>query len=248
MPRDVIGGAASQLALPLFQRVADDRPALGRAYTEAVTFTCALGFPLFFGLAACAPEVIELIFGQRWLPAAPYVRFFACLTIAYFPKLYAASLLSALGKPKLFTPGLLVAIATIVIGMLAIGRQSLWIAAAIWALRLVTSMPVEIVATRAASGMSMRDQFRGAGSPLWAAAIMALVVWGGSHALYSQLTPALRLACNVAIGAIVYTALFAVLDRTVIIRLIGFGRMMVSRRSVAMPTEVMQALPVDEII
>ncbi|MDR7038597.1 PST family polysaccharide transporter [Methylobacterium sp. BE186] len=225
MPRDVLAGAASQLALPLFRGIAQDRDALNGAYAEAVSFTCMLSFPIFLGLAACSPEVVELVFGVQWVPAVPYVTVFALLTIFYFPKLYGGELISALGSPQKFTPVLIVSVATIVIGMLSIGTWALWLAVAVWVLRLATSVPVQIALIRRCTGLPVREQLRGIGAPLTAALLMMALVRGLGWGPFADWTIAHRLAAMVLCGALLYTAALFALDHRALRRLIAFAHL-----------------------
>ncbi|MFK5598227.1 oligosaccharide flippase family protein [Methylobacterium sp. HMF5984] len=226
MPRDVISGAASQLALPLFRNVSSDRTALTNAYVEAVSFTCAIGYPIFFGLAACAPEIIEIMFGLKWFQSINFTILFALLTVVHFPKLYASTILSALGKPQFLTPVLTVSLLTVFIGMLTIGTHALWIAALVWAIRLVTSKPIEIFLIKRASGITLRQQLQGAGAPFLAASIMAAIVWFSGQVLTEYFSPFPRLIMMSIVGVFVYIPILALLDLRIIKRLVRFAQMM----------------------
>lgn len=226
MPRDVMAGAAGQLALPLLRQIDSDVAATRRAYTEAVSFTCLLGFPVFFGLAACAPEVVELVFGRRWLPSAPIVVVFALLTVVYFPKLYSGAVVTARGKPQALTPVLLVSLGTVVVGMLVVGHQSLALALAVWVARLVTSLPVEIAIAQRVGRLGVRDQFRGTTGPFLAASGMAGLVWLLGNGALDDTLVWLRLSLMVVSGALVYAVLVWFLDRAAVVRLAGFLSMM----------------------
>lgn len=226
MPRDVMSGAAGQLGLPLLRQIDSDVTAVRRAYTEAVSFACLIGFPIFFGLAATAPEVIELVFGARWLPAAPIVIVFALLTVVYFPKLFSGAVIVARGKPQAFIPVQVVSLGTVVLGMLIIGPETLALALAIWASRLATSLPIEIAVARRVGRLAVRDQFRGVTRPLVCATVMAGLVWTLGNVVLEAAPVPVRLAAMVAAGAVAYAALVWALDRAVARRLVGFVSMM----------------------
>jgi O-antigen/teichoic acid export membrane protein len=225
MPRDVMAGSAHQLALPLFRSMGGNISALRNAFNEAVSFTCAISFPLFTALAVCAPEVVELVFGERWLPASPFVSLLAVLTIAFFPKLYSGALLSSLGVPQLFTPVLLAGVTTCWIGMATVGQWSIEWAATVWALRLACAVPIEVVLTRRITGMSVADQYRGVWVPLAASAAMAAGMLAARYALDPKSPAFLQLTLASAAGVCIYPAVVLLLDRAILTRLLDFVRL-----------------------
>lgn len=226
MPRDVIAGAAGQLALPLLRQIDSDVEATRRAYTEAVSFTCLLGFPVFFGLAACAPEVVELVFGPRWLPSAPIVVVFALLTVVYFPKLFSGAVIVARGRPQMLIPVLVVSLGTVIVGMLVVGYRSLALALAVWAARLATSLPIEVLIARRVGRLRLHDQVRGVTKPLISAAVMAGLVWLLGNLVLDALPMLGRLLAMVIFGASSYAVLVWLIDRAAARRLAGFLSMM----------------------
>ncbi|HEX5659968.1 MAG TPA: lipopolysaccharide biosynthesis protein, partial [Polyangiales bacterium] len=96
MLRDLLAGAVSQIAMPLFSRLRETREQLYEAYDRSVELTTLVTYPLFIGLAVCAQEVITLAFGAHWQAATPYFAVIALLTLESFLRMYAPTMLQAL--------------------------------------------------------------------------------------------------------------------------------------------------------
>ncbi|QNM95046.1 oligosaccharide flippase family protein [Chitinimonas koreensis] len=209
--RDVFAGAVGQLALPLFSRVQDDRVALHQRYHQAVGYCCALLFPLFAGLAACADEVVRLAFGERWLAAVPLIALLSLLTFQFFPRMFAAPAMNAVGRPAGMVWNAAIQLAMVLAGLLLPAQPTLAWAAAVWALRLLPATPVDCLALRRASGIGLAAQWRGVPQAALGAGAMAAIVYALGLALAAW-PPGLRLPAMVAAGVAAY-GLFLLLFR-----------------------------------
>lgn len=230
MLRDIVGGAVAQLSLPIFASLKGSRTDIERTFTAAVRLTTALMYPLFAGLAVCSAEVVEVMFGPRWLSAAPFVALLAVLTFQFFARLFAVPIYNAAGRPALPSIALLVQVAFVVAGMLWFGRFSLAAAATVWACRLVSGLVIDLWLLRRVTGMSAARQLSGAAWPALAAAAMAAIVFAAKLAWLSAYGPGLRLAAMAAIGAVAYSAMLWLANRGVVLELLAFARQALARR------------------
>lgn len=228
MLRDVIAGAVAQLALPLFGRLKDGQGGLASSYVEATSFTCLVGFPIFAGISICAPEIVSLLFGPRWLPSVPYVALFGILVLPYFARLYIMPCVAAGGHPQAALPSLLSMIAFLVVGMLLIGRVSLPLAALVWTGRLLLAIPIDAVILRRVCGIGIRAQTIGIWSPLLAVAGM-LIALSLERLLLEHVSPVVRMAAMVLPGVIIYVGLMLLLDRLTVLRVLSFFRNALTR-------------------
>ena len=74
-------GRVSFPALVLLQ---DDRDKLREAMRKMMRCSTFLVFPLMVGVAACAKSELRLLYGEQWVPAAPYMML-ACFSFALWP-------------------------------------------------------------------------------------------------------------------------------------------------------------------
>lgn len=83
----------SKVAFPAFSRLQDDLPALKRSIEQAVRWTAATVFPVTFILAALARQIVEHVYGPKWLPGLPA---FYLLCVPMLNAAYSTVMVSAL--------------------------------------------------------------------------------------------------------------------------------------------------------
>ncbi|MDB5410624.1 MAG: hypothetical protein JWL84_5536 [Rhodospirillales bacterium] len=215
MLRDLAAGAMLQLSLPIFSRLQDDRAGLERHFLVAVDISTAVMYPVFVGLAVTAPEIVGLLFGTKWLPAAPYFAVVALLTLQYITRMFSAPLMASVGKPHYSLVSGIVQWLIVAIGLPWFGRVSLAAAMTVWTLRLVVSMPIDLLMLSRASGIGVWRQIKGAAVNLALAFAMAVVVLG-VKALAGDLPEVVRLVVMVACGAASYGLLVLAFRRPIL--------------------------------
>ena len=231
MLRDIVGGAVAQLALPIFASLKGSRSNIQRTYTAAVRLTTALMYPLFAGLAVCSNEVVAVVFGTRWLDAAPFIALLAILTFQFFLRLFSVPIYNAAGRPALPSASLLPQIVYVLVGMLLFGRHSLEAAALVWASRLILGLGIDLYLLKRVTGMSAALQLSGAARPALAAVAMMATVYAVKLYLLASFEPAFRLALMVGIGAVTYVGILWLLNRSLVLEILAFARQTVAGRS-----------------
>jgi PST family polysaccharide transporter len=220
MLRDVATTAIWRVVFPLFSRLGEAPRLLRRAFAGAAGTTCALGFPVFAGLAAVAPDVVAVVFGAKWLAAAPIVVALCGVAMIHLVRIYAWAAVAALGRPHYPLPAQLVE-AAVVLAWPLLAPDSANVAAAAWVLRAVLAWPVDAWMLRRASGLDAKAQTRGLPSVALVAGAMAVGVVALGAVLPDSLPGPLRLAALVAFGAAAYAALLALARRDLARRLVS---------------------------
>jgi hypothetical protein len=114
--------------------------------------------------------------------------------------------------------------------MVWFGRHSLPLAMVAWASRLIVSIPIDMFIHRRVAGMSYLRQLRGAGTPFVAAVVMACAVLSVKTYLLPSLPALIRLFPLGLLGAAVYVATIAVINRELIRQFVDFvGQSLPSR-------------------
>jgi O-antigen/teichoic acid export membrane protein len=216
--------AVSQVALPMLAGLQTDPVRFKRAYQAATQFACLALYPAFLGLASVGPEVVEVLFGRRWLPSAPYVRVLGFLVLVQAPRLLITPVLTALGRPR--DP--LVALAAELLFMLGItasfGMSSLPGAIGVWVASECVLALVSTWILRRATGYGVLEQFRGVRKPMLASVLMAAAVIETGFQLPQALGALPRLAVLLTVGVIVFVTAAAFLDRRLVGDFLGFVR------------------------
>ncbi|HEX5126751.1 MAG TPA: lipopolysaccharide biosynthesis protein [Rhodocyclaceae bacterium] len=221
--RDLFAGAVSQIALPLFSRIQDDPVALAEAFRSATQFTCVLMYPVFIGLAVCSRDMVAVIFGAKWIDAAPLVAVISLLTIYYFARMYAVPLMSARGRPQIPMLNMGLSIVSVVACMTLFGHQSMWWAVAIWAFSMLIAAPVDFLMIRKFVGIPIVTQVRGLPKIFLCACGMALVVMAVRHWMPIETQAAVRLSAMIISGALSYPIFLFAVDRGLARRVAAFA-------------------------
>jgi O-antigen/teichoic acid export membrane protein len=211
---EVITGSASQVLSPAFARLQHERSRLLSAYYRAVRLTALVTVPIFAGAAAIAGPLITLVFGPQWDDAIPVLQILAVLGIVQSIRYYDAALLIAIGRPKI---GLVVRALTVTLTVagyvIAIQFGNLVaFAVAQVVVAIAVSTPIWLTVLSKTVGVRPLELARRVWSPLTAAAIMSVVVWGMDSG--TQLGNAMTLLICIPLGALTYSALLLLLDRS----------------------------------
>jgi len=100
-PGTLLNGLIARTGFYTYARLQDDAARLDRALRMMVWLIAALALPVALAVFAAAPDLLVLLYGERWLPSAPYLRLLA-LAAGVRPLVdNANTLFAAVGKPWL---------------------------------------------------------------------------------------------------------------------------------------------------
>lgn len=215
---DLLGGAAHNLALPIFSRRQKDRETLARAYRSATSFTALTALPVFIGLAYCAPLAIELMLGPTWMGAAPVVRILAAVAAVNLTLLYGHVAIMAVGQPGLIVGLSIVSFVCAIGGLLLFQPTTLTGVAFVWISRTVFTAPVLIYLVNRLFGVSPWAVLREVAVPSVGVAIMVLVLVILAEAALAGQPLWLALIASISVGALTYVTIVALADRAAIRR------------------------------
>jgi O-antigen/teichoic acid export membrane protein len=226
----IAASAVMQVALPVLSRLQADPERRRRAYRSAMELSCLLLYPCFLGIAVVAPELVELLFGPRWMTAIPYVSALAVMIVVQVPGLLVTAMLSAVGRPRDTLIGVVLQLALMIGLMLSVGSRSLVWAMGIWMVREILVAPVMVLVLERATGIRAIEQLRGAAVPLVASVTMAAAVFAFRQALPSDLNAASRLCVLAPFGAVVFLGCAWLTDRTTLTKGFDFASSAVRSR------------------
>jgi O-antigen/teichoic acid export membrane protein len=81
--RMLLAGAVSSVFYPAFRQVRDRGEDFAKPYLRVVAAFCAITWPAMAGLAVLAEPVINLLYGPRWVAAAPLLMWIALSQIGF---------------------------------------------------------------------------------------------------------------------------------------------------------------------
>lgn len=202
----------SNIALRLFAQSNETPERLRATFLETAKVLALAACPVFFGLAAIAPDITLLVLGEKWLDAAPMIQLLGILSLAAIVNYLFAPLLISVGRTgHVLAQGLLQNTATALLAFLSVGFG----AYAVMIAHIVRAYFIggaNLIAIGHTTSIRPRAVI-GAIAPAATCAIaMAAIVIAARPALASALPDLMSLGAQVLIGAIAYGALIALGD------------------------------------
>ena len=207
---------ARKITFPALSRLQDDPGRLRRAYLRATRLGGVLLLPGYVGLALVAPELIVTLFGSKWAESGPVAAVLFLGGPVLGIQAFAGSLLYAVGRPDIVLRFRVIAtVASVIAFLVAVGYGIVAVAAA-FTIRGYALLPLLLVWTRRYAGIGIGEYAGQMKGTALATLGMAVAIVGLKIALDDRLSPAGVLAVEVAAGALVFSALLAVLERSLL--------------------------------
>lgn len=164
--------------LPYLASVARDGDAFKARYLLVLKTVSLTLPPLFLGGALLLPELLPVLFGQKWLPAAPYIQIILGVGALQAMSFTHSPAFTALGKPSANLLTSTVATLAWLVALLLLSQSSTIFAAILWAGRGVLAMFVQMVLMMRLTSLNLSGYW-GATRPAFLSSVALLVtMWG----------------------------------------------------------------------
>lgn len=115
-----VTSSISKVSYPVLSSLQDDENIMGSGFRTIIKNASFLTFPMLIGLIAIANPLIQVLFGDNWMPMVPYFQIL-CLSGMTFPHVALNyNILNVKGRSDLF---LLIDITNMVVGLICIGAS-----------------------------------------------------------------------------------------------------------------------------
>ena len=207
----------SRVLFPAFSKMHAAGEDLRGPYLVVTRYISAITIPAALGLAVLARPLVHSVFGTEWLPAAPILSALALVAALRCLSAHAGDVLKATGRSSLLVR-LSAVKAVLIVPALIAGAAYGAVAVAV-ALALATGVgtAISLVYASRIIGVSMREIAASFFPSVTAGGIMAVALLAWLR-WTSQLVPFAQVAGGVVIGALVYLAALALLDREILHR------------------------------
>ncbi len=209
LPIDKVGATLNRVSLPAVARLQGDAQGIRDYFVSAHFWLVALCAPIAVGGALVATDLVTLLFTTGWRDAGTILALLCVAAAFRLSSMTMPPVLEALRHAR-FLVGYSLASAALLIPAFVLGSQ--WDGArgvaAAWALLAPVLWGVLALYTLRRLGLGRRAFARSLLPVLTALGAMTLAVWLAARALDGVALP-LRLGAQVAVGAVVYTALLA---------------------------------------
>lgn len=190
-----------------FSRLAADREALLAAYYRSVTLTATVAVPAFCLVAAVAPSLTVVLFGEKWLDSAEVMRFMSALAVVQVVQFYNVTLYNAMGKPRVGLVLMVVKIAVTALALYLARNDGLTGILMAFVASQLAITPINFYLLRRLVGVSLR-RLAGLLWPFFAASALMVttVVFFTAQLSHAPIGNLLRLLALSACGGLTYLA------------------------------------------
>lgn len=217
----------SSVLFPVLSKSQDSRSEVKYYTRKAIQVSSYIMWPIMAGLGVCAEPIIRIMLTDKWLPCVPYLQI-ACFTYGIWP-IHTANLeaLKAMGRSDLFLKleiikkaiGMIVLLATIPFGVMTMAMSAVWVS--------VISAFVNSWPNRKILNYSYIEQIKDMLPSMGLSAIMIAIVF---PLRYVVLNDWLLIFAQVALGAVTYFALSAILKIDGFVFVFNTARKIIEKR------------------
>ena len=217
MPMSKVGSIVNRVAFPAYSELQSNKALLSSSFLKAAQINALLFFPALWGISAIAGDMVPVVLGQKWIPAAVLLQII-CLAIPIRSLAFMLSpALIGLGRPNValrnVATDFVILSCALLIGTYwgTVGVCVAWLFGAplSFTINLRRSMPI--------IGASIMELLSGILPTVASAVVMYLAV-GGLHLLWSGGGALPRLLLSVALGVLVFGAMSFAFNRPVVTR------------------------------
>jgi len=211
LPMQRVSAILNQVIFPAFARIQDEPERVTYHVLQAIRLTSLCSFPVFWGIAAVAPEIVRVLLGDQWEPAILPLQLLAIVMPIRMIGQLMPPTLQGVGKATLVTRNHLLVCVTMVCAFLVgvqfgiVGMSLAWLIAfpPVFLANLRTWLPVLGMRASQLLGAMVKPAIAGAGM---FAAVATMRVVGQSSGLRG-------LAILIVVGALSYALLSLSVNR-----------------------------------
>lgn len=219
VPRDLslrvaalVNPVITRVGFPVMSRVKDDRDQLKSIYLQTLRLTASVNFPMYVALGLFANEIVGLLYGPRWHPAAQYLRVLAAWGLVRSVGNPVGSLLYAVGRARLafwWNVALLV-VSPPILWAAASAAGLMGLAWGLLGLNLMIVVPMWRLLLNPACGVRFDEYLSAITAPLLIAGASGFAAWIATVGIHGSIA---RLAIGGGVGGIVYVGLSYLYNR-----------------------------------
>ena len=91
----------NRVAFPTYSKLKDDKEDLKKAFLKTVNYVSIIGIPVSFGIFILAPEIILVVFGEKWNPSILLLQILCVYALSRSLLASCGSVMYAVGRPDI---------------------------------------------------------------------------------------------------------------------------------------------------
>lgn len=200
----LLAGTINQVALSTFSRLQIDLPLFRQVFYQVTQFTSLIAFPTFLGVAILAPELVVVLFGQKWQPSIPVLQILTLAGMLRSLSVFNESVLTALGKPNWrFQIGLFNGILNVTACLVAV-RWGMVAVSIAYVVSDYLAFPASLWAINKLIKVQFFSYLKQFSIAISSASIMGAIIMLTRHFLKAFTHELILLAISTTVGVIVY--------------------------------------------
>lgn len=213
LPVSKVAEITNQVALPAFSHMQHDPAGTAEAYSKAVRLSLIVSFPILWGLAVTAPDVVQVVLGSKWNQAILVIQLLSVVAPLRLASSFAGVALQGIGRPDLAFSYTLKSLILSVLLLLFGVNWGLSGVSIVWAFSISTVFLLGLKAVASCMPIVRRQIAK----ELILAAVPALVMAAsvlGAQLVLEGVSPIVRLGIASLLGALVWFVSIQALSAT----------------------------------
>jgi O-antigen/teichoic acid export membrane protein len=194
-----------QVLYPVFSRVQHDRPRLLSQWLRSLRLMAVVMMPAMLGFIVVAPDLVSVVFGQRWHDATPVIQILSVVGLAVALQGLNQVVLTALDMTRtLFRYSCILFVASLISFVAGLHWGIVGVAACFAAVNVVLQ-PLYLNLTARSLGIGLREWARALSGVMQATAVAIAAALLTRGLLLADGVPApVRLGVTIAVAAVLY--------------------------------------------
>ncbi len=204
-------GPVNAVIMPAVSRMQTEPEKINAFFVKAVRLSALVGFPVFIGFAAIAPEAVPLVFGAHWAQAVPAVQILMLLGLVRVVDSASGLSLLAMGHSRLLLKMNMLYTAIVIIALPVAAQFGPKAAVAGVVLCNLALLPIFFTLARRVGGIDVRPALATFPRLALCAGVMVAAIEAVRQLAPEGMSTALLLVCQIGIGGITVAAATALL-------------------------------------
>lgn len=220
---EMLGSVVSMVSFPLFSKLKEDPDTGRQAFSRILEQIAFLAFPVFMGTVACAPQMVEVFFGQKWMSAVPLMRILAAIGLLEAIYYMNTALFLGYGKPQWrFGLDVLNAVTNSIVFFVA-AQWSVVAVAIGYVIRGYVFSPIPLFGVKKLLNISLLSYIKNISIQLIAGGIMCGGLLAASQVFMNLLSAVQLLFAQFVVGAVIYLSIIFLISPEIPLRTFRFA-------------------------
>jgi O-antigen/teichoic acid export membrane protein len=230
LPMAKVMGTINQITLPAMSRQQDDPARLRQNLLKSIGIMSLVAFPTLWGISAIAPELVRVLFGEKWLDSVTALTLLPLVVPLRMVSSIFFTAALALGNRQLDLRNTIINFVLLPGGFFIGAHWGLTGLCVSWLISVPLAYALVMPTLIRYLGFRLRDIGTECGAPAIAGGVMYAAVAILRMTLAGQ-SDLMALVLLSAAGAIVYFAVIALISRRHLVSIGSFARSLMSREA-----------------